>query len=205
MEESKPINSINSSSSSGLRGVEAAAFLEARDAIGPDESTKSSNLLFGRDSSVKKASADAVMDRVRALARHDGEAFGAERVFQRGTGASRSYVLRIVLLAAVLAALVSSILTYGVMRSDSTVEVRFVLAAPEARSVTLAADFNGWSPGGYELTRGVDGTWEITVPLRKGRSYAYNFIIDGERWIPDPASSIRLDDGFGGASSSLVL
>jgi len=85
------------------------------------------------------------------------------------------------------------------------VDVRFVLVAPEASSVWLAADFNQWAADGYALSRNSDGSWEITVPLRKGRAYAYNFVIDGERWVVDPSSPSRLDDGFGGSSSSLTL
>ena len=117
------------------------------------------------------------------------------------------HVFRIASLAAaaVVIAALSSILTVNFMRSDATIDVRFVLVAPEASSVHLAADFNQWSPDGYGMVRKQDGSWEITVPLRKGRAYAYNFIIDGERWIADPAGSLLLDDGFGGSSSSISL
>ena len=83
--------------------------------------------------------------------------------------------------------------------------VRFVLEAPEATRVSLVADFNDWSISGYELSPTPFGEWEIVVPLRRGRSYIYNFVLDGEHWIVDPAASIRVEDGFGGASSTLTL
>ena len=49
------------------------------------------------------------------------------------------------------------------------------------------------------------GTWEITIPLRKGSMYTYDFLVDGQRWIPDPGSRTQVDDGFGGLSSVLRL
>lgn len=84
--------------------------------------------------------------------------------------------------------------------------VRFELAAPEARSVFLVGDFTDWQESGLALTDGDgDGLWEAAVRLRKGRAYAYNFLIDGEQWIVDPRASVNVDDGFGGLSSVIVL
>lgn len=108
--------------------------------------------------------------------------------------------------AALIIALASSLVTLALSDRAGAVEVRFVLAAADADSVALVADFNGWSPQGYVLTKVAGGDeWEIVVSLRKGRSYAYNFIIDGERWVPDPSAPALLDDGFGGYVSSLSL
>jgi len=90
-------------------------------------------------------------------------------------------------------------------RRGDTVTVRFVLLAPEARSVGLAGDFNGWSTEGYELRRGDSGTWTLEVRLPRGGYYSYNFVVDGERWIADPSSPERVDDGFGGSSSLLRI
>jgi 1,4-alpha-glucan branching enzyme len=103
-------------------------------------------------------------------------------------------------------ALVSSLVTLGWLKGNETVSVRFVLSAPEAESVTLVADFNDWSPDGHRLTRNeASGEWEILVPLRKGRSYVYNFLIDGEQWLPDPSAAGHIDDGLGGQASYISL
>jgi hypothetical protein len=86
------------------------------------------------------------------------------------------------------------------------VTVRFVLSAPEASSVYLAGDFNSWNGERYRLKRaGSDGLWEIMVPLRKGKVYVYNFILDGTTWIADPQVPAKIDDGFGGSGSLLRL
>jgi 1,4-alpha-glucan branching enzyme len=93
----------------------------------------------------------------------------------------------------------------GVRNSD-TVNVRFVLDAPEARTVELAANFTNWETSGYSLRRVTPGgQWELRVTLQKGSLYSYNFVIDGELWIPDPSIPEKVDDGFGGASSLLRL
>jgi hypothetical protein len=61
--------------------------------------------------------------------------------------------------------------------------VWFVVAYPEAQSVTVAGDFNGWTD--TPLKRGKDGIWTVRLDLKPGR-YEYSFKIDGEKWVPDP-------------------
>ena len=43
------------------------------------------------------------------------------------------------------------------------------------------------------------------MPLTRNRSYTYSFVIDGERWVPDPGAPETVDDGFGGVNSILRL
>jgi len=119
---------------------------------------------------------------------------------------SRTYQAALTLAAALVIALVSSLVTLGILKSNATVSIRFVLSAPEAETVTLVADFNDWSPDGHRLTRNeASGEWEILVPLKRGRSYVYNFLIDGEHWLPDPAAAGHIDDGLGGLASFISL
>ena len=84
------------------------------------------------------------------------------------------------------------------------VVVRFELADPQAKSVAVVGDFNDWKPQSLVMHK-VRGVWEISVPLRRGDVYTYNFLIDGRSWIPDPASLYRVRDGFGGEKSVLQL
>lgn len=58
----------------------------------------------------------------------------------------------------------------------------FIVAYPEAKSVAVAGDFNGWTP---TLLENRDGLWIIKLNLSPGR-YEYAFIIDGKLWVPDP-------------------
>jgi hypothetical protein len=91
-------------------------------------------------------------------------------------------------------------------RNSTIQKVTFMLYAPKAQSVQLAGDFTSWNPDEFRLKK-IDGSgiWEIQIPLRKGRIYVYNFIIDGNQWIADPNATSVIDDGFGGLSSLLRL
>jgi len=61
--------------------------------------------------------------------------------------------------------------------------VWFVVAYPEAKSVTVAGDFNGWTD--VPLKRGKDGIWTLRLDLPPGR-YEYSFKVNGQKWVPDP-------------------
>lgn len=61
--------------------------------------------------------------------------------------------------------------------------VWFVVAYPEAESVTVAGDFSNWEE--IPLKRGRDGIWVLRLELPPGR-YEYAFKVDGKKWVPDP-------------------
>jgi hypothetical protein len=50
-----------------------------------------------------------------------------------------------------------------------------------------------------------DGVWEIEIPLKKGEEHQYQFLVDGESWIPDPEAPLQVGDGFGGVNSVLQI
>jgi hypothetical protein len=75
------------------------------------------------------------------------------------------------------------------------VSVRFVLHQPGAQQVRLAGDFTGWQPR-VPLRRADGGRWVAELKLSPG-IYEYVFVVDGERWIEDPAATQFRDDGFG--------
>ncbi len=94
----------------------------------------------------------------------------------------------------------------GAAMNGGTVVVRFELVAPEAGSVSLVGDFNEWNEGTHELRDADnDGVWEIEVPLERGEVYTYNFLINGDEWIPDPSAVNHIEDSFGGEKSVLNL
>lgn len=85
---------------------------------------------------------------------------------------------------------------------EPKVFVRLVLLQPEAQSVSVAGDFNGWNPGQTKLERSEGGVWTATIPLRPGR-YQYMFVIDGKQWIADPLAGEASGDGFGSENAVL--
>jgi len=90
-------------------------------------------------------------------------------------------------------------------RVPDTVLVRFELSAPDAHEVSLAGSFNRWEAPGIPLRRSsVPGLWTVTVPLAVGEQQ-YLFLVDGNRWIPDPTAHAQVDDGFGRRNSVIVV
>jgi hypothetical protein len=94
-----------------------------------------------------------------------------------------------------------TVATAGAVQAADTVHiVRFVFADPAARSVSIAGDFNGWSPGATQLVPAeVSGLWVVSIALTPGR-HEYAFVVDGERWVADPFALTTRDE-FGQESS----
>jgi len=85
---------------------------------------------------------------------------------------------------------------------ETKVYVRLVLLQPEARSVSVAGDFNGWNPGQTKMERSEGGMWTATIALKPGR-YQYMFVVDGKQWIADPFAVDGAGDGFGSQNAVL--
>lgn len=66
--------------------------------------------------------------------------------------------------------------------------VEFRLDRPDAQSVGLAAEFNGWKS--QAMSKGSDGVWTISVPLSPG-TYGYKFLVNGSEWLFDPQNTER--------------
>ena len=85
-----------------------------------------------------------------------------------------------------------------------TVYVEFILEAPEASSVSLAGDFNGWAPDVLLQDGDGDGVWSARVRLEPG-VHKYMFVVDGSRWVADPYAERYVDDGFGNRNAVLAV
>ena len=83
-----------------------------------------------------------------------------------------------------------------------TVLVRLVVLQPQARTVEVAGDFNGWEPARTPLEQTAGGAWTVTLPLEPGR-YEYMFVVDGHEWVVDPFAMEQTDDGFGSRNAVL--
>ena len=63
--------------------------------------------------------------------------------------------------------------------------------------MSVAGDFNGWGARPVPLRRDPSSTrWAVTLALHAGQ-HRYAFVVDGTRWVSDPAadSSGRDDRG----------
>jgi hypothetical protein len=95
----------------------------------------------------------------------------------------------------------------GLTEAPTTREVRlvqFVLAAPRASRVTVVGDFNDWDPEATPMVRRDGGAWTAAIPVSPGR-HVYAFIVNGDRWVPDPAAPLAPEDGFGIRNSVIVV
>jgi hypothetical protein len=86
-------------------------------------------------------------------------------------------------------------------------EVQFSLRINDNKShtVAIAGDFNNWDPqtNTLEDPEG-DGIWTGTLKLEPGR-YEYMFVMDGEKWFPDPNALRYVKDGFGNKNAILEI
>lgn len=85
------------------------------------------------------------------------------------------------------------------------VAVRLMLPIEGAHSVAVAGDFNDWATDAIFLEDPEgDGVFVGTLHLTPG-SYAYMFVVDGERWVGDPYAVNHRDDGFGNRNAVLRI
>jgi 1,4-alpha-glucan branching enzyme len=72
---------------------------------------------------------------------------------------------------------------------------QFAFAAPTARQVSLAAEFNNWDPKAGRMQKCPDGVWRLSVALKPGR-YEYRFLAD-EVWCDDPNAQQKAANSMG--------
>jgi hypothetical protein len=92
--------------------------------------------------------------------------------------------------------------TVGEASEVAAVHVQFVLVAPRAKSVSVVGDFNDWNPSAIPL-QPARGVWSVEAVVPVGR-HDYAFVIDGTRWIADPAAPRAPADEFGAGYSVLL-
>lgn len=89
---------------------------------------------------------------------------------------------------------------------SETVVVHLHLKAPDAEKVSVVGDWNEWEPNANPLKDGNnDGVWETRIRVPRDGEYQYQFLINGEKWIPDPNAPLQVNDGFGGTNSVLDI
>ncbi len=74
-----------------------------------------------------------------------------------------------------------------------------------ATSVSVAGDFNGWDQRATPLQRNKTGLWSTEILVPRAGQFQYKFIVDGRRWIEDPANGMKAPDNYGGLNSLLVI
>lgn len=109
--------------------------------------------------------------------------------------------------------LLSALLTYGLLgcvsqwhrgfQQQDFSDVRFMYIDPDARSVCVAGNFNGWSKESSCMKKS-GKTWSTEIEMPPGR-YQYLFLVDGQKWRQDPTVLLHESNGFGGENSVLIV
>lgn len=84
-------------------------------------------------------------------------------------------------------------------------KLEFTYHDDAAKSVALAGDFNGWISTATRCERNGDGVWRARIELLPPGRYRYKLVVNGERWIEDPANAIKELDEYGGFNSVLHI
>lgn len=85
----------------------------------------------------------------------------------------------------ILSCAVAVILMQGTAKAD---DHEFRYKAPDAKSVELMCEFNGWKS--VQMTKGDGGVWTAKVSLSPG-TYGYKFLVNGTDWMLDPENSAK--------------
>jgi serine protease AprX len=81
--------------------------------------------------------------------------------------------------------------------------VRFLLHDHEAKGVSVLGSWDGWMSPGLDAARIEDGLWEARLAAAPPGTHSYKFLIDGDRWLVDPANPSRKTDDGGNWNSVL--
>lgn len=89
-------------------------------------------------------------------------------------------------------------------RAASGCEVPFRIYAPNASSVVVAGDWNGWSETATPLVRDAStGVWTARPRIPPGR-HEYRFVVDGV-WVTDPGNTAMTDAPYGERNSVIEV
>jgi 1,4-alpha-glucan branching enzyme len=71
--------------------------------------------------------------------------------------------------------------------------INFICNAPQAQSVSLVGDFNGWNPAANPMKQMPDKAWFLTMELKHGH-HRYAFLIDGALTIDPRGLGVTRND-----------
>lgn len=97
--------------------------------------------------------------------------------------------------------------------SGDTVDVTFTYSPSRreratVKEVTVAGEFNNWDAFATEMTKNEDGTWSVTVPIKKGKGQ-WKYLVNGN-WVQNmetiadkvsPKPDEYINDPYGGRNA----
>ena len=102
---------------------------------------------------------------------------------------------------------VDSVDVFAFIKRDYLVEFQIADSAfskiyeTSIESVSVAGEFNRWDAFAHPMNDyNHDGIWTKWIKLDPGE-YEYKFVVNGKRWIADPANPNKIEDGWNGFNS----
>jgi 1,4-alpha-glucan branching enzyme len=71
--------------------------------------------------------------------------------------------------------------------------INFICHAPQAKTVSLVGDFNGWNPAAHHMKQMPDRSWLLNVELKHGH-HRYAFLVDGVLTLDPHAQGVTRND-----------
>lgn len=85
--------------------------------------------------------------------------------------------------------------------SPTTRKTTFQVTLPEADSVTVVGDFNGWNSSANPMKKGKNGVWKADLTLKAGE-YQFRYLVNEQDWMNDEDAPAAPNDF--GSNNSLV-
>jgi serine protease AprX len=73
--------------------------------------------------------------------------------------------------------------------------IEFVLHEHDAQEVQVSGSWHGWGSPKLALAQVEPGVWRGAIPRLPAGEYTYKFLLDGRRWLDDPANPNKRWDG----------
>lgn len=94
------------------------------------------------------------------------------------------------------------------LKTKPVCKVKFIVPdalAAEAKTITLAGEFNNWDPVATKIRKQKSGVYATTLDLEVGSEYQYRFVLDGERWENDWEADKYVPNNIGEENSVVVV
>jgi len=94
------------------------------------------------------------------------------------------------------------------LKSKPLCKVTFKLpeaAAPHARQVHLAGDFNEWHKTNLPMQKLKSGDWSLTLDLKPKREYQFRYLIDNQQWENDWQADKYIQSPYSDTENSVVM
>ncbi len=94
-------------------------------------------------------------------------------------------------------------ITKQFLKSKPECKVTFVWNAKEAKSVTVAGDFNNWETTQLPLKKLKNGTFKGSINLPVQNSFQFKYFVDNS-WVNDDNADNYVWNDFAGSENSVI-